>query len=416
MADVFISYSRKDKNFVQVLHRALTESKYNAWIDWQDIPPTADWWAEVEAGIESSDTFVFVISPDSVASKVCNREVDHAAANNKLIVPIVRRDGFNSAEIHRALSKHHWLYFREKDEFEEAFASLVHVLDIDLAHIKAHTRLLVKTLEWEKKQRRDDLLMRGDDLVEAEQWLDKSIQKTLEPALTEQQKTYIAKSREVEDANQRLMLAGQRARHMIRLGSGFLVVTLGLAAIVISFASRISQQAYKDRSSAELEIAGLDAIQQFDSQPVEAITSVMKAAQKVQPLSKQFQLDGKLIAYSPVFGLDRILRESHDKNWFRVHDTYILASDISPDGGILAIPATEHGDIKLWNLSGIKLATFSGHHNHINGFSFSPNGQFLASSAYNDSARIWGLKGNQLAVLLGHKGGVLDVHSALTES
>ena len=39
MADVFISYSRKDKAFVQVLHQALAESKYDAWIDWQDISP-----------------------------------------------------------------------------------------------------------------------------------------------------------------------------------------------------------------------------------------------------------------------------------------------------------------------------------------------------------------------------------------
>ncbi|MEB3209821.1 MAG: toll/interleukin-1 receptor domain-containing protein, partial [Leptolyngbyaceae bacterium] len=56
MSDVFISYSRTDKAFVETLHQALKESTYEAWVDWQDIPLTADWWKEIEAGIEAADT------------------------------------------------------------------------------------------------------------------------------------------------------------------------------------------------------------------------------------------------------------------------------------------------------------------------------------------------------------------------
>jgi hypothetical protein len=40
--------SRKDKTFAQVLHQALADSKYDAWLDWQGIPPTAAWWQEAE--------------------------------------------------------------------------------------------------------------------------------------------------------------------------------------------------------------------------------------------------------------------------------------------------------------------------------------------------------------------------------
>lgn len=39
MADVFISYSRRDKEFVQVLYDALRASQYDTWVDWQDIKP-----------------------------------------------------------------------------------------------------------------------------------------------------------------------------------------------------------------------------------------------------------------------------------------------------------------------------------------------------------------------------------------
>ena len=46
MTDVFVSYSRKDIAFARILHEALVERGLETWIDWQDIPPTADWLAE----------------------------------------------------------------------------------------------------------------------------------------------------------------------------------------------------------------------------------------------------------------------------------------------------------------------------------------------------------------------------------
>jgi len=65
MSDVFISYSRRDIDFVRHLFDQLKARDREAWADWQDIPPTADWLAEIYSGIEAADTFLFVISPDS---------------------------------------------------------------------------------------------------------------------------------------------------------------------------------------------------------------------------------------------------------------------------------------------------------------------------------------------------------------
>jgi hypothetical protein len=56
------------------------------------MPATAKWWEEVEDGIASADAFLFVISPASIASEVCAREVATAADLNKRIVPLVRRE------------------------------------------------------------------------------------------------------------------------------------------------------------------------------------------------------------------------------------------------------------------------------------------------------------------------------------
>jgi len=68
-ASVFISYSRRDKDFVRRLADALTKRKRETWVDLENIAPIAEWLAEVYSGIEGTDAFIFVISPDSVKTE-----------------------------------------------------------------------------------------------------------------------------------------------------------------------------------------------------------------------------------------------------------------------------------------------------------------------------------------------------------
>ena len=92
MADVFISYSRKDIEFAQHIHQELETRDRQPWIDWQDIPPSAEWLDEVYAGIQAADTFLFIISPDSVASEICTLEIEHAVKHNKRLIPVVWKE------------------------------------------------------------------------------------------------------------------------------------------------------------------------------------------------------------------------------------------------------------------------------------------------------------------------------------
>ena len=64
--DVFISYSRSDRDFVVSLNDTLQRRQRDAWVDWEGIPPTAEWMAEIERAIASADNFVLVMSPASV--------------------------------------------------------------------------------------------------------------------------------------------------------------------------------------------------------------------------------------------------------------------------------------------------------------------------------------------------------------
>jgi len=53
MSDVFISYSRRGIDFVRRPFDQLKARDRDAWADWRDIPPTADWVAEIYSGIEA---------------------------------------------------------------------------------------------------------------------------------------------------------------------------------------------------------------------------------------------------------------------------------------------------------------------------------------------------------------------------
>jgi hypothetical protein len=170
MADVFISYSRKDRDFVLRLHEALAKANRDAWIDWHDIPLTADFLREIHVGIEGCDKFVFVITPDSISSPICQKEIGHAAANNKRLIPVFHRF-VTATEVPGPLCGLNWIFFRDTDNFESTFASLIDALDTDLDWKRTHTRLLQRAAEWEAKGCDASLVLRGADLEEAVQWL-----------------------------------------------------------------------------------------------------------------------------------------------------------------------------------------------------------------------------------------------------
>lgn len=140
MPQVFVSYSRKDKDFVRKLADAFASQNRNAWIDWKDIPLTAEWQKEILTNIEAAENLVFVISPDSVASLNCKREIGHALAYNKRILPIFFRPVADDA-IPEDLGKFQRIEFSVADNFDEKFAALAAALDTDLQWVQRHTRL-----------------------------------------------------------------------------------------------------------------------------------------------------------------------------------------------------------------------------------------------------------------------------------
>ena len=188
MPDVFVSYSRKDKTFVEKLVTALEAKKLDVWVDFEDIPFAADWWEEIQKGIASSESAIFVISPDYLASEVCGLEVNFVHKNNKRIVPIVFEKP-NKGTVPDTLASLNWIFFDDPALFDESFEKLQKTLDTNLVEMRQHTRLLVKATEWANAGHNDSLLLRGEELTELLKLLPR-------PDITELMRDFLNKSEE----------------------------------------------------------------------------------------------------------------------------------------------------------------------------------------------------------------------------
>lgn len=255
--DTFISYSRKDKAFVEQLVAKFHQVDREPWIDWDDIYKGEDWWQSIQRGIEGADNFVFVISPDSVESEVCRNEVDYATHLNKRFLPLLWREGFDQSKLHPSIAQYNWIFCRESDDIDKAFQELLEALDTDLEHVHAHTRLIIRSLEWKNREQDSSYLLRGIDLDDAQHWLSQGIHKTPKP--TDDQIAYINTSIEARFA---AVKARQQAKWIVVLTTviaNLAFVTGGLYSIYWNV-NKIAQNqiAQSMESTLNAALAGID--------------------------------------------------------------------------------------------------------------------------------------------------------------
>ena len=204
---VFISYSRKDKPFVQKLNDALDNAGVRAWVDWEGIELASDWMKTISDAIQGNDAFLFVISPDSLQSKICADELELGLKLNKKLIPILYRDPEKGSTMHEKLSATNWVYLRDQDNFEATLPKLVQSINTDLGWVRQHTRLLEQAAEWDEKNRNNSFLLNGTELQEAEHWVTQAsghANRQIVPI----QSQYILASRKYTERRQRIVLAG----------------------------------------------------------------------------------------------------------------------------------------------------------------------------------------------------------------
>jgi hypothetical protein len=67
--DACISYSQKNRQFIQKFAAALGQNDRRIWVDFSGIGASTKWRAEILSAIVAANVFVFVVSGDSIVSE-----------------------------------------------------------------------------------------------------------------------------------------------------------------------------------------------------------------------------------------------------------------------------------------------------------------------------------------------------------
>jgi WD40 repeat protein len=384
MSDVFLSYSRKDVDFVKKLFSDMKEQGKEVWADFEDIPVASDWWNEIRAGIDAADAFVFVISPDSVNSTVCRREIDHAIANNKRFLPLLYREVTkpeDKEKMHPAISSHNWIYCRENDDYDKGFETLMTSIGTDLEHNRNLSRILVRAKDWESHNSASSYLLVGDDLSKAESWLTEAMSK--KPAPTALHSEFIHASRVAAAKRQRRLL-------IYSLVGLVVAVVLTIYALVQTFRA---EQAVQD---AELARDDAIASEQFARSLALAASSGDALSNNNPDLSLVLALEAVKVnselpqVYSALAGAayapSTRLRLATGK--------VVMSSVFAPDGLVFAAGFAD-GDVCLYSgdtgeaLSCLKTGEGNAHSNSILFLHISGDGSRVLSSSSDNRLVLW---------------------------
>ena len=177
-----------------------------------------------------------MLSPASVTSEECEKELEIALEAHKRIIPVV----FKNVEpdgLPEALTTPNWIFLRDADDRGRGLDSLVHALDDDLAWRDLHTRLAGRATEWLTAGRDTSFLLRGTDLRQAEDWNAERARHSEQP--TEAQDEYLRASRKAASRRQRRLL-----------GAVGLALAVSLVLSVVALIQRSDARAEANRSQS----------------------------------------------------------------------------------------------------------------------------------------------------------------------
>jgi len=423
LADVFVSYSRSDSELVNLLVDRLRERGKDVWVDVEGIRDAEVFPAALRRAVEGSDGFVFVISPDSVASPFCEQEVDHAVELNKRIVPLAFRS-VPDEQIPEGIRVRNWIPVGDGD-FETGLERLVQALDTDLEWDRQHTHWLLKAIEWDESGRDRSFLLRGSELASAEAWLTSSADK--DPGPTALQQEYFYASRAASTRRQRTLA-----------GASLVVAAVSVALLIFALISR--HDAVNERTTAESRALAGQSGNQLAVDPElslllarEAVRTkatpdalfALRRALDASPVRLALPSEGRQECGLDVFGpglvyptRDRIVQTLCNGNVVvlnaqtgRIESRRDLAQttpsvELSPDHKQLGV-ATDDGVALLDASSGATVRRLRGG-GQVKRLAFSPDGRRVAG-ATQDGVMVWPAGGGTGRLLIEARGSLADL-------
>jgi hypothetical protein len=405
VADVFISYSRTDSEFVQRVASSLHELGRTPWVDTAGISDAEVFPQAIRTAVEESDAFLFVITPASVTSRFCEQEVTYARTLAKRIVPVLR-ESVADAEIPEEIRNRNWIPFTDGDDYEASLARVVQALDTDLELRREHTRILVKALEWDHEGKERSFLLRGAELKAAEGWLAR-IGPGPDQAATAVQRDYVLASRRAATRRGRIIVGVSVAVAVIALGLGVFALFSRNQAVSSSDSSRALALAAESQNklSTDPEVSVIVAQEAVRLKPIPQALAALRQAMDASALrvalptvepeecgyesgpSIAYSPDGSRVAETLCTGELVVMDSADGRVLFRRHvATQASAVAYDPDGHLLAI-GTNRGIDLVDPTTGVVRGQLIGH-GEPNALAFNHGGALLGATT-NLGTTVW---------------------------
>ncbi|RQH46191.1 hypothetical protein D5R40_09865 [Okeania hirsuta] len=211
-------------------------------------------------------------------------------------------------------------------------------------------------------------------------------------------------------------------QNKLKLGAAGLVIVSITAMTVVGWASKLFKDTQNQLQRTEyqlekaqyelqeaqegtkLEHKGISALRKFEIAEIEALLSAMQVGKELKELVGGDRPLQYYPATSPIFALQQILNNIHEKNQI----PNVKKITMSPDGQLLAT-VNNDGTAKILKYSGQSVAQLRGHQGKVSHIKFSPEGNILATAGDDSTVRIWDFLGKQQVELKGHEGQIWQI-------
>lgn len=344
MSYIFISYAHEDLVLANRIVESLARYAVDTWINWKDIPKGEDWVQEIYRSIEEADAVLFLISPDSVASEMCNKEIAHAVGNGKRILPILVRTTDENG-IHPEISKRNWVFCLEgQDDFDRAVEEIYRSISVNYEWLKYHTELQTKALRWVQKKD-DSWLLRGRELRDADHMFS-NFKPGTEPSPTDIQYEYLQTSREFEQ------LLRRRVFVSIAAGGILVMILVWFGMFQARTASENNQTAVAEmilRSTAESHATTQSRLQFSQQLAAISLDKIHTNPDLSILLSVEAFRQGD--TYQARKSLASLMKYTRCVDrYFYLEDAGVIDVQLTADGSRL-LASNSNGNVFVWNLA-----------------------------------------------------------------
>ncbi|TAF32132.1 MAG: TIR domain-containing protein [Cytophagales bacterium] len=180
--DVFFCYQEPNP-LLEPIKNYLHRQAYTTWDYSTDLLPGINITDGIQKGIANSDNFLFLVTPETISGTDHLESLHYALQLNKRVIPVVVSDVLEK-DFPEPLKKLRAIQFKALTDLapeadpdykltamRQPMGELIRQIETDRSYFTLHTRYGFQALRWEKQNKINSLLLRGNALKRALEWL-----------------------------------------------------------------------------------------------------------------------------------------------------------------------------------------------------------------------------------------------------